>query len=542
MPEALRRVALEAGLFLLSALALLRHWLLPGRLPGSPTGEGPQRLFEAHQLTRWLTGEAPLGQADLLAWPEGRGLWPVGPLIDALHTPLTWLVGDSLAMALVGVLLLTLAGLGPAVLARVAGAGRAGALAAGAMVQLSPYLLTNLDQMVIELGAIGVAALAAAAILHALRGGPWWPALVGIGATALCSPYYALFLALGCALTLPVVRTRRWLPIATGGALVCTLALAPFVAIEGSGAGRLSQDFSQGFTVGPGQRVHVDGSKPRLGRKDPRPQAPAPSRWKEVVLRWPAGVVPCGLLLLGLVSPRSRRWSALGLVFFLLGPGVPSLVRAFGARGGELAGPIQWLLKELPGGSLFGNPQRMLLAVTVCSSTAAALLLDRRRAWAGGVLLLLVGELWLGRPDLAVAASRDDFDEAVVDALDGPFALFPSGDPPLWMPNAARGETLLYAGRSGSPTPYDRATGHGAADLDLLMALAEAAHVPVGRGALQDHSRFDRQVQYLVLQHSRLSPDEEEGARGWLQEHAVLVVEGETASLFRVTSSAPGPR
>ena len=159
--------------------------------------------------------EAPLGQADLLAWPEGRGLWPVGPLIDALHTPLTWLFGDSLAMALVGVLLLTLAGLGPAVLARVAGAGTAGALAAGAMVQLSPYLLTNLDQMVIELGAIGVAALAAAAILHALRGGPWWPALVGIGATTLCSPYYALFLALGCALTLPVVRTRRWLPIAT---------------------------------------------------------------------------------------------------------------------------------------------------------------------------------------------------------------------------------------------------------------------------------------------------------------------------------------
>ena len=195
---------LSVGLHVGLALVLLRASLAAARFPGVPLGEGWGRLFVTAQVARWFRGQAPWGQADLLAWPEGMAFWPTDPLVQALSVPLSTLLSDTAALTAVTALLIALAGIGPHVLARVLGAGPLAAGGAGLVVQLSPFLLRHGADLVLESIAVGPAALAGAAIAWAVQrddaGLPTWLLIASsVLACATTSPYFVVYLALVCA-------------------------------------------------------------------------------------------------------------------------------------------------------------------------------------------------------------------------------------------------------------------------------------------------------------------------------------------------------
>ena len=539
----------STALYLGIAAFLLRQWLQPGVLPGHANSEAPQRLWELHQLLRWFGGETPFGHADLIAFPDGRPFWPAMPIADLLMLPLMGVIGDALAFSVVALALLTLAGLGPFVLARGLGARVPAALAAGLVLQLNPMMLRNLDDCVLEMACVGLPCLAAAAMIQVFKGQrrAWIGVFLWTALTAFSSPYFAVFLALAC---VPVAlatgrRWRTWLAIAGVCAAANLNALAPLVVVEGN-AGRMGHE--GGFVVEPPRLVYASGAAYR-GPTGPRsateqkapPKGPQakPSPVLRILARWPAGVMGCLGLLLGLAHRKSRPWAALGIAFFVLGPGVPSLSRAFGQGGQALEGPLQRLLYALPLMDVLGNPTRMLLLVSALASLAWAQLVQHR--WPIALLLGfgVCGELYLLRPDLSLPSREDPTDQQVVEALTEPYLVVPSGHPPVWMPGLARGEALLYGGRAQVPHAYDLSMGQGASDVDALRALAHQARLPLAQAVAidtrpepVDWARLpQRQV---VVVHAVLEPKQRADLEYALAQIGRPLVRGSKADLWQL--------
>lgn len=526
---------LSWALYLLPALALLRGALAPGRMLGGPYGEATRKLFGHLQLLRWLRLEAPVGHADLINWPDGRGFWPVAPLLDLVQLPFSLTLGAIAGLSVLALVLLVLSGVGPYLLVRVCGGGRPGALAAGLVVQLSPFLLTNLGDAIVEVSCVGIAALAVAGLVRWHASGRRRDlALAGLGvfATAASSPYFAIYLAIGClcAAAWTWRAWRRWLAFAGVAAVACAVAIAPIWLTERGDDGRLSEVHSHGWSLHPGELVspstgQVVARRPSTGGAI---AAEPPPAWLRSMARWQPGWLVALAALVGLGFRRSRPWSILALVFFALGPGIPMLLRQLG-RPGDIQAPLSWLV----GGDFLSNPTRLLVPWILSSAVGLGLVIDRYRAWAVACAILALAEPLVLKRGFELPSVEQPFDEVVVDAIDDPFSIFPSGDPPAWQPEVGFGESMLLAGLADQPIGYDFATGATDPSLGLTLRLAEAGDVPVGIELYRSRDRLDEDhaPPLLVLLEDRI--DTVGAVRASLSDTHDLVVEGERQSVWR---------
>lgn len=560
-------VAVYAG----AALLLLRGALAPDRFPGGSRGEAWGRLYVTAQVERWIRGEAPWLSADLAGWPAPIRFWPVDPLVQAISVPLSALVGDTGALTAVTALLVTLTGFGVYTLARTLGAHRGPALVAGLACQLAPYLVRNLTDLVLEVEAAGLLALAVAAMVHASRDlTARRLALAGlaIAGLALASPYYAIYLALGAAVA-AVCQPRRFresLALAAVGALACGLALAPLAAAEGGAAGRLGPQYQgRGYHPSPGALVHAsgriwDGAMPPdplaqgeedreipedpegglKGRK-PGPRGAEPhATWRQQVTRVPGGLVALLALGLGLASREGRRWALLGLVFYVGSPAPYRLGAMLGLSSSEPTGLIQELMQSLPLTNTLGNPMRALTPALILAFASGSLTLSRRPRLAALLVPLAVLEASLHVPHLRAPSTAAPALEQTLQVLSSPTIVFPSGDPPVWYPTVYPKEVLFLAGRAGVPVAYDYGRGRTPADLQAQIALSRIADTPIGDSALRqvrlepDLAKMWRDLpfdQLLVLE-DRLTQAQRATLRAWLSAHATLLAEEPGASAW----------
>ncbi len=550
---ALASAALALAAHVGVALLLCRSSLAADRLPGVELGEAWGRVFVTAQVSRWLTGQATPGQADLLAWPEGMPFWPVDPLLQLLAAPLSWLLGDLPAYVAVTVLTLALAGFGTAVLGRQLGAGWLSSAAAGVAVQLSPTVIRHASDAVLEALALGPAALAMAAMLRAARRPQGGLLLVALSVLvcAATSPYLAVYLL---TLSLPVLALFRLGPcrqtwsrlgaILLSAGLAAALAAAPVLATELGPQGRLGPGFAEGgFRLSPGERVLPSGSRPvprhqpTRGVHDslgPRPEGPRPPQrppWAlTLAQRLPGGAALLLVTLLGLLSRRSRPVVALALAVLLLGPEPWISARFFYPQLPRWDGPMAELFRHLPLLSSLGNATRLVGLFAILAAATAARLPGPPALLALALVGLAAGEAALRLPGLALPSTPVEVPAGLLEPLSGPTVVFPSGDPPSWHPRVAPKEVLFLAGRAGVPVAYDYGRTRLPADLAVQARLSVLADTAIARAALSEAPDLPDEAgawaalpfQHLLVLEDRLAPDERARLLDWLETHAEL--------------------
>lgn len=484
---------------------LLREALAAGWVAGRDLGETWGRLFAAGQVARWFQGACTPGLADLLNHPSGQPFWPVDPVTTGLMALVAAAAPDParalpVAFGVAMGALWLLAGWCPWRLARTLGASPLAALAAGLLVQAHPYLLQNADDGVLEVLAVGPAAMTVEAVIRCWRAPGPRTALRVLLATLLLAgtgPYFAVYLVIGLVPAVPVAtllqrrdrplhRLLFLVPLAVAGGL----SLAPMLATEGGPHGRLGPAWSHaGYHEAPGERGVLDPSGALLPVPPPPPPtelgrgAPPPT-WHRFLLRLPGGAAVCLAGLLGLLRRRSAPWAVLGLLLFGLGPGPVLVERAYHLGDPGTGAPVllQELLRPLPVAGALGNPQRLIVAWALLAAMAGALACGRSR-WVPALLAAAaVGNLAVARPDLRVTRTPLPPDPRSLD-LRGPLVVFPNGDPPVWNQGAAPKEALYLAALAGQPVAGDFGRRRRPADLPLVLALSRAAGLPVDRAA-----------------------------------------------------------
>ncbi len=522
------RAAVAVGL-LVSALVLLRSSLRIDAVPGVGLGESWGRLFVTAQVQRWISGASPFGHADLLAWPGGQPFWPVDPAVQLMAVPLSVLLGPAAGLTVVTVALVWLAGTGPAWLCRRLGATPLGALAGGLLVQWHPLMLRNLHDLVLEVAAIGVAALAVGAIHAALHDRRRLLAVgAGVLAVAATSPYFAVYLALGCAMAAPLTRRRRaWVGIAAASAVACGLALAPLAAFEGGSGGRLDPQRAGEYRLAP---------SPLLRAPPPRPPPPRARSPLDVVRRFPGGVTAGAATLAGLAHPVARPWAGLAAGFFVAGPGLTQARRQLTGPGGHSGGLIGAGLSRLPLTKHLGNPGRSMAAFVLLAGVAGGVAL--RGPLAVGALIAVALEAMVSLPGLELPATDISIDPQIAAAVEGPLIVFPSGDPPVWHPGVRPKEALYLAGRLGAPVAYDYGRGNVPADVGVQVALSQIAGTPIGERAPElapaaaDPSDWGPFTHLLVLT-DRLTEAQRSRLDAALEASAVEVARGNRMTVWR---------
>lgn len=492
-------------LLVIPALWTMHQGLLGRGYLGLETGEVWGRLFVTGQVGRWL-GQAPPGWADLLSAPHGQRFWPVDPILQLLAVPLVSLTGEAVAWALILAGLAWLAGVGGWFLARTAGAGPWSALAGGALLQLSPFWLRNAADGVTETLATGPLALAAAFALLVARG-EGRRAWRGFGLSVVLltglSPYYALYGALGLALSLPLWPRHAWrrgaalLGLAAGVGLVFLL---PMAWAEAGPGGRLSAAWEGGYRLLPEPLVRISPTRElipvsvaRLGGGEPGGVA----LWHRTLVQWPGGIGVLAALLAGLSLPRWRRAAGLGLGLLLLGPGWSVLGRWL--TGMDLTSPLQWLLLQLPVTRVLGNDERMVVLPLVCAALLVGPLARRWRGWAPTLAILALAAGMLEVPPLRLPVVPMTAPTSLWEAIEGPTITWPSGDPPLWNPGQPPKLGLWLAAQHGGPQAYDYGRGAFPTDAPLQVRLSQVAGVPLGRRAAELGLRTDDEVLWSEL-------------------------------------------
>ena len=480
---------------------LIRHALDASTFPGQPMGEGWGRVFAVEQVSRWWTGLASPTHADLIGFPEVVSFWPVDPLLTIPASLASLLIGPAQAITLTVFLLLWVAGWGPWRLARELGARPIPALIAGIVVQTQPFLLRNAEDTLMEMLAIGVAALAARGLVIAwskttapncLRAFGWALAL------GLCSPYLTVYLCLGWALIAltPAIRSqlKRYLTISAMLGLAAATAATPIAWLESGPHGRLQ--YEGGYGLHPDTLVLEVNNAPQVLRGAPRPapltalihpnetrqaspKAP-PSELQRALVRFPGGIACVFALIIGLMSNRGRSWGVLATAFFLLGPGPLLIARTLGLQDPSWM-PLQAALSLFPMGASLGNPQRMVLAFGLIASIAGAMGSSERKLgvliWFGVTILSVA----LTQPQLALPACTLKDTTSLLESSDGAVITFPSGDPPIWNPGVPAKYDLALSALHGKPVAYDYGRGRQRADAAFLYALSLKSQVAVGQ-------------------------------------------------------------
>jgi hypothetical protein len=269
-----------------------------------------------------------------------------------------------------------------------------------------------------------------------------------------------------------------------------------------------------GYRVLPEPLVVIDGD----AIAEFRPPAPMPGgplahvaqgSLHQALVQWPGGFAVTAVLLAGLADVRSRRVAAFALAWLALGP-VWALIARWGGDV-DAIGPLQAVLVRLPGTSLLGNGNRLVVVPIVAAAVIAGPLIARfgpKAAVAIGLGALGAGVL--ETPPLSLPAVDHRPPTELLAAIDGPVVTFPSGDPPIWNPGAWPKEGLWLARHHRRPVAYDYGRGGAPADAAVLVWLSEAGGVAVGRRAAETmqptestwfevHGRGFRSV--LVLRH-----------------------------------------
>lgn len=493
---------------------LLRGSFESGHFPGQPFGEGWGRLFAMGQLSRWLTGVTAPGHTDLLAHPTGMRFWPVDPLTTLVASTIDLATGNgaasgAMALSVTVALLILLTGLGAWRLARDLGATPWAACAAAMALQLHPYLLRSAADTIVEVLALGPLLLLGAQAARLWQGTGRHPLLWAWGATlatALCSPYYAIYAVILWAAMLPWALWHRagprWLGL--GGAMLVAgaLAAAPLLWAEGGPGGRLDERFGGGgFQLAPAGQVLLSES----GHVSPAPrssrgpgQGPtslvaaqrsspdgAPAPWMWLLRRFPGGLSCLVALCMGLAVRRTRLLALLALAMFLLGAGPPLLKHALAPGPSDAWSPLQELLQLLPVTDRMGNAQRLVLLYALPALIAGGVAAAAR--WPMALLLAITAlvEGWMIMPTLGLPATSISIDAAVLDQVRGPVVTFPNGDPPTWNPHAAPKRALYLATLHGQAIAGDYGRGRTPGDLGLLTSLSAWARTPLAPQAVE---------------------------------------------------------
>lgn len=259
-----------------------------------------------------------------------------------------------------------------------------------------------------------------------------------------------------------------------------------------------------------------------------------PSALERELGRWQPGAVATLVVLLGLFFRRSRPWAALGLSLFLIGPGLPMFLRLTGLPGPETA-PLA-MLQERLGLTLLGNPTRLFVPFILVSAVALAAMIDKR-AWAAALACgLVVAETATVKRGLELPSVPLTHEEHVLEAIEGPFFVFPTGDPPAWQQDVTFGESMFLAGLADRPVAYDFSTGEEGLDLPGIVTLARAGGVPLGMTLNKRFEELPEQpfsdFSAVLILEDRLHPSQRERLRAWLEEHGSLLAEGENTSAW----------
>ncbi|MEL6347531.1 MAG: hypothetical protein AAFV53_30755 [Myxococcota bacterium] len=535
--------AAPALLFAFLSTALCRQALEPGRILGFFTGEAWGRSFVTRQLLRWLTAKAPFGTADLINAPDGQRLWPIDPALQLIQLPAEALLGAGQGLAVAAVFVLFFSGYATHRLCRTLGAPESSSTSAGLVVMVAPYLLRNLQDAVLEATAVGFIAFAIEQMVrvhHTPAPRRRWAATGGaVLLLAGVSPYYTVYLALGCAVLAGLTwrRWRVWAGIAGVSALACLLALGPLLWAEAGDNGRF---LIQGYELVPGPLVYP-GSDVPIRRPMPGLSPVEMPPWRTVIHRIPGGAAVMAATVLGLILPGGRRWALGGAVFFLAGPGVTASMRAAGGMNVPMVSPLQSLLGALPLTDTLGNPDRVFAGWILLVAVGASLAGRGRLRW----LLAAIGafavfEAHLTFPGLLAPSTPVSVEPAVLDALKGPTVVFPSGDFGIFHPKVAPKEALFLAASAEVAVAADYGRLRVPADHGIQMALSAAAHVVVSARAPDLSADRAATFRSVLLLEDRLKPSSRTKARQWLQDQGgVEVASGETMSAWRVSLSGP---
>lgn len=290
---------------------------------GHPSGEGPSHLWGLVTTTRGLWQHGPfLRVSDQVDVPEGVRL----DLVDPLHVLLTWplepllgLAGATLAWNLWHMGSLAALAWGAWRLSRGLGATTSGAAVAVAGSMGVPYLWTGLPISRTELLGCLLAPLLLSLLVEVAQGRPRRvPAAAAVLSAMALSGWQVLmlsFLGLAPAGLLLVSRAPE-----RGRALLRLLAVAGLAALPA-----LPMLWAH-LSLDPWWTERLEQSVD-LGRKGAWVELPSVLRlmhWRPLFdTRADAypGLVLLGLGLWGLARPRSRPWSLLALLLFLVGLG-----------------------------------------------------------------------------------------------------------------------------------------------------------------------------------------------------------------------------
>ncbi|MCB9793547.1 MAG: hypothetical protein H6741_12560 [Alphaproteobacteria bacterium] len=407
---------LAAGLI----LGLLLHWPalrgLGETLPGEPASDVLRAFWSA-----WLVAEDfpswPFA-SDAVNFPAGVRLVPFPAITLSLSAPMVWALGAAVSLPLLVLLHVVFAFGGSAFLARTLGAGRGGALLAGALVVTQPLLGGALRDGTLEILAVGWIPLVWAAMIRAARGSWRWGVAAGLLFLATCleSVYHGSFAALGVLLCLLSVRSRDGV-LAVGAAGVTVLlgigGLAlMFSPIIDNVNQALSSAGDSGDALRSANAASIEGLRQLAWEPGARGWRIA-DLYAPPILHW--GVFGVG----GLLALRRAPWlSALGVLFVLLAVD-DSLVQPWAD------GPI---------GQVVRFPRRYMAAAGVALGVGAGVGLREALRWArvelGVGAALAVACAWTGwtaggwaeayplitlpQPEFVQAIAEDDEDCAAL--------------------------------------------------------------------------------------------------------------------------------
>lgn len=499
------------------AVLLCRDALRSDHLLGVWLGEAWGRSFVSRQISRWFTAISP-GTSDLLNWPAGTRLWPIDPALQILQVPAEMWLGPGQGVAVAAVAVLALSGWAMGQLVLQMGGRLSVALVAALLVECAPYLLRNLQDAVLEAAAVGPAIVAMMQIHSALQTPSRWR-LMAVSASVLLvatvSPYYTVYLAMGCAVTAAVHRSRAWLAIGVAAAMACALALLPLLLTELGAHGRFSLP-PGGYQLQPGELVRMDGTAvPR----PPRPNVVMEGWLAPVMHAFPGGMAVAMAGVLGLWGRTGRRVVALGAIFLLLGPGIPMFLRGIGVMGVPIDSPLQMLLRLFPPTASLGNPTRLLapwIVLGVLGFSQAVEGFRRRGLTLVSMALLVVVELSVQLPRWALPTTPIQPPWTVLNALKGATVVFPSGDFPIFHPEVAPKEALFWAGVREVSLGVDYGRFRIPTDLTLQRWLSAQADSPVSAQSMEMTAPPLPSFSYLLVLDDRLS------SSGRLALHAAL--------------------
>ena len=252
--------------------------LAGNRIPGHPAID-----LVGHVWTLWNGSLGDPTRSELVAFPYSVDLMPIlGGWMDIFLGSVLLRIGVPLALAwnlLCGGWLL-LAGVGVAVLARVAGARQDAAIVAGVLAQLDAYLLFHLYGGRTEQAGVGVMALAVAGAIHSWRTGSRVVAVgAGLAGAAVVWTSWELgvILAAGMVVLAPGIwrgprvsgAVRAWLLAAATTAVCAGPLVVSFLqraaAIRALDESLPAQSASMAEAVGLLGWLGSSGTRPALG-------------------------------------------------------------------------------------------------------------------------------------------------------------------------------------------------------------------------------------------------------------------------------------